>query len=64
MVTNLHYRTAHVRAAFGAVLVGVTVNLPPAQATLVGTLESSTATATFNFSYGLSRCFIRASWTQ
>lgn len=41
-----------------------TVNLPPAQATLSGTLQSSTATATFTFPYGFSRGFVRASWTQ
>jgi hypothetical protein len=40
------------------------VSLPTAQATLAGTLGSSTATATFTFPYGLSRGFVRASWTQ
>lgn len=39
------------------------VNLS-ALATLVGTLQSSTATATFTFPYGFSRGFVRASWTQ
>jgi hypothetical protein len=41
-----------------------TVNLPTAQVTLAGTLELSTASATFSFPFGYSRCFIRASWTQ
>jgi hypothetical protein len=41
-----------------------TVNLPTAQATLSGTQQSSTATATFTFPYGFSRGFVRASWTQ
>jgi hypothetical protein len=41
-----------------------TVNLPTAQATLAGTVQSSTATATFTFPYGFSRGFVRASWTQ
>jgi hypothetical protein len=40
------------------------VNMPTAQATLAGTLQSSTATATFIFPYGFSRGFVRASWTQ
>jgi hypothetical protein len=42
----------------------LTINLPTAQATLIGTVESSTATATFTFPYGFSRGFVRASWTQ
>jgi hypothetical protein len=41
-----------------------TVNLPTAQATLAGTVQSSTATATFTFPYGFSRGYVRASWTQ
>jgi hypothetical protein len=41
-----------------------TVNLPTAQATLSGTLQSSTATATFTFPYGFSRGYVRATWTQ
>ena len=41
-----------------------TVNLPTAQATLAGTLQSSAATATFTFPYGFSRGYVRASWTQ
>jgi hypothetical protein len=40
------------------------VNLPTAQATLGGTLQSSTARATFTFPYGFSRGFVRATWTQ
>jgi hypothetical protein len=39
-----------------------TVNLPTAQATLTGTLQSSTATAAFTFPWGFSRGFVRASW--
>jgi len=41
-----------------------TLNLPTAQATLLGTLQSSTATASFTFPYGFSRGFVRATWTQ
>ncbi len=41
-----------------------TVNLPTAQATLVGTLQSSSATAIFTFPYGFSKGFVRATWTQ
>jgi hypothetical protein len=40
------------------------VNLPTSQATLSGTLQSSTATAIFAFPYGFSRGFVRATWTQ
>lgn len=40
------------------------VNLPTAQATLSGTLQSSTATVPFTFPYGFSRGFVRATWTQ
>lgn len=39
-----------------------TVYLPTVQATLTGTLQSSTATAAFQFPYGVSRGFIRANW--
>lgn len=41
-----------------------TIYLPTAQATLAGTVESSTATASFTFPYGFSRGFVRATWTQ
>jgi hypothetical protein len=39
------------------------INLPTAQATLAGTVQASTATATFIFPYGFSRGFVRATWT-
>lgn len=40
------------------------VNLPTTQATLSGTLQTSTATTTVTFPYGFSRGYVRASWTQ
>jgi len=40
------------------------VSLPTAQATLIGTVQSSSATVSFTFPYGFSRGFIRASWAQ
>ena len=40
------------------------ISLPTAQATLSGTLQSSTATATFALPFGFSRGWVRASWTQ
>jgi hypothetical protein len=42
----------------------VVVNLPPAEATLAGTIDASTATVTFTFPYGFSRGYIRASWSE
>lgn len=44
--------------------VQTTVNLPPVQTTLQGTLELSTATVQFAFPYGFSRGYVRATWTQ
>lgn len=39
------------------------IYLPEVQATLSGTVASSTATMMFTFPYGFSRGYVRASWT-
>src|SRR5207249_3145899 len=40
----------------------LTIDLPPVQATLAGTLQSSTATVAFTFPFGFSRGTLRATW--
>jgi hypothetical protein len=41
-----------------------TVFLATAEGTLNGSLEAATATVPVTFPYGLSRVYLRASWTQ